>query len=260
MSAKKVFAIAAHPDDIEFGMAGTMLLLAKAGCELHYMTFCNGCCGSNTMDAAETARVRGEESRNAAAKLGAVYHPPFVNDLEIYYDKPCLAKAISAVREVAPDILLVPSLSDYMEDHVYTARLAVMAGFCRGMPNAPCDPPRKIAENPVFIYHAQPHGHRDSLGEFRLPQFLVGIDDVLEPKTAALAEHHSQRDWLDDSQGMDAYLETMHGFCLEMGALTGGKAKYAEGWTRHNYLGFCDQGYDPMAEILGKAALLPVVK
>lgn len=252
----KVFAIGAHPDDIEFGMAGTMLLLKKAGCELHYMTFCDGCCGSNVMNAEEAARVRGEESRAAAAMLGATYHAPIAHDLELYYDKPTLAKAISAVREVAPDILLVPSLFDYMEDHVYTARLAVMAGFCRGMPNAPCDPPRKIAENPVFIYHAQPHGHRDSMGEFRKPEFLIGIDEVIDPKTEALGEHRSQRAWLDDSQGMDAYLETMHGFSKEMGSLTGGKAIFAEGWSRHNYLGFCDQGFDPMAQVLGAETLI----
>ncbi len=256
--ATRVFAIGAHPDDIEFGMAGTMLLLAGKGCELHYMTFANGCCGSNVMDAAETAHVRGEESRNAAARLGAVFHAPIANDLEVLYTKELLAKAISAVREVDPDILLVPSLFDYMEDHVYTARLAVMAGFCRGMPNAPCDPPRKIAESPVFIYHAQPHGHRDSMGVFRRPDFVVGIDAVLDAKTAALGEHHSQRDWLDDSQGMDAYLETMHGFCKEMGALSGGRFAHAEGWSRHNHLGFCDSGYDPLPALLGADALADV--
>ena len=28
---KTVFAVAAHPDDIEFNMAGTLILLARAG-------------------------------------------------------------------------------------------------------------------------------------------------------------------------------------------------------------------------------------
>lgn len=256
MSATKVFAIAAHPDDIEFGMAGTMLLLKEKGCELHYMTFADGCCGNNQMDAEETARVRGIESRNAAAKLGATYYPPATHDLEVFYNDPLLAKAISAVRAVGPDILLVPSLLDYMEDHSYTARLAVMGAFCRGMPNAHCDPPRKIVENPVRIYHAQPHAHRDAMGKFHHPEFIVGIDHVMELKTEALGEHHSQRDWLDDSQGMDAYLETMHDICKEMGALTDGKATFAEGWSRHNHLGFCDAGFDPLAEILGKENLI----
>ena len=34
---KRVFALAAHPDDMEIGMAGTALLLAKAGYEIHFM-------------------------------------------------------------------------------------------------------------------------------------------------------------------------------------------------------------------------------
>lgn len=251
---KKVFAIGAHPDDIEFGMAGTLLLLGQRGCELHCMTFADGCCGSNRMDAAEAARVRGAESRAAAEKIGATYWPPATHDLEVFYCREQLAKAISAVRAVAPDILLVPSLYDYMEDHVYTARLAVMAGFCRGMPNAPCDPPRAIAENQVMVYHAQPHGHRDSMGHFRKPDFVVPVDAVIDAKTEALAQHRSQRDWLDDSQGMDAYLETMREFGKEMGSLTGGKAIYGEGWSRHNRLGFCDAGYDPLRELLGADA------
>ena len=32
-----VFAFSRHPDDIEFMMAGTLLLLKEAGCSLHYM-------------------------------------------------------------------------------------------------------------------------------------------------------------------------------------------------------------------------------
>lgn len=256
MSAKRVLAIGAHPDDIEFGMAGTMLLLKEKGCELHYATFADGCCGTNQMDAPSAAKVRAEESQRAAQRMGAVYHAPIAHDLEVFYNQELLAKAISIVRDADPDMILVPSLFDYMEDHVYTARLAVMGAFCRGMPNAKCDPPRQITGKPVFVYHAQPHGHRDSMGKFHTPEFLVAIDGVIGPKTDALGEHHSQRDWLDDSQGMDAYLETMHLFSKEMGALTKGKAVYAEGWSRHNYLGFCQEGYDPMKEILGAEALI----
>ena len=45
-SKKRAFAVAAHPDDIEFVMAGTLMQLADAGYELHYMNIANGCCGS----------------------------------------------------------------------------------------------------------------------------------------------------------------------------------------------------------------------
>ena len=46
MTTKTAIAIAAHPDDIEFFMAGTLMLLGRAGYELHYMNIANGCCGT----------------------------------------------------------------------------------------------------------------------------------------------------------------------------------------------------------------------
>ncbi|NOY59693.1 MAG: PIG-L family deacetylase, partial [Calditrichaeota bacterium] len=59
---KKVFAIAAHPDDIEFMMSGTMILLKEAGCELHYMNLANGSCGTTEYDVPEIVRMRTAEA------------------------------------------------------------------------------------------------------------------------------------------------------------------------------------------------------
>ena len=39
-------AIAAHPDDIEFLMSGTLMLLRSHGYQIHYWNLANGCCGS----------------------------------------------------------------------------------------------------------------------------------------------------------------------------------------------------------------------
>ena len=61
----RVFAVAAHPDDIEFVMAGTLLQLGDAGYELHYMNVANGCCGSSVTDAATTASIRRGEAQEA---------------------------------------------------------------------------------------------------------------------------------------------------------------------------------------------------
>ncbi|MCA9153077.1 MAG: PIG-L family deacetylase, partial [Planctomycetales bacterium] len=133
--ADRVFAVAAHPDDIEFVMSGTMILLADAGYELHYMNIANGCCGSNETDAETTARIRREEACRAADSIGAAFHESITNDLEIFYDQPTLAKMTSIIRRVAPRILLVHSPQDYMEDHMNACRLAVTAAFARGMPN-----------------------------------------------------------------------------------------------------------------------------
>ena len=252
----RVLAIGAHPDDIEFGMAGTMILLGRAGCELHYMNVANGSCGSAVMDTETTVRVRDQEARQAAKRLGASFHEPLAFDLEVFYDKPLLASLTSIVRDVSPDVVLVPSPFDYMEDHTNTCRLAVSAAFCRGMPNFPVNPPRPAIDRPVTVYHAQPHGHRDGLNRFCNPDFIVDIDSVIDEKTEALADHRSQQAWLDVSQAMNAYLQTMQDLCREMGAYSG-RCVYGEGWRRHNHLGFCEAGTDPLSEILGGHVLQP---
>jgi LmbE family N-acetylglucosaminyl deacetylase len=243
------FAIAAHPDDIEFVMAGTMMRLGEAGYELHYMTIANGSCGSSELDAATIARVRGDESRAAALYLGATFHEPLTRDIEIFYDRPTLARLGSIVRDVAPQILLTHSPQDYMEDHTNTCRLAVTAAFCRGMRNFPVEPPRGAIDTDVTIYHAQPHGNCDPLRQPIVPEYFVDVTALFERKAEMLVKHQSQKAWLDQSQGMDSYVAVMRGLNAEVGRLSG-RFELAEGWRRHLHLGFSRSDVDPLAESL----------
>jgi LmbE family N-acetylglucosaminyl deacetylase len=246
---KRAFAVAAHPDDIEFMMAGTLLLLGQAGYEMHYMNIANGNCGTNKMSREETARVRTIEARNAATKLGSTFHEPIANDVEIFYNKELLAKLSAVMREVAPDILLVHSPDDYMEDHMNACRLAVTAAFTRGMPNYETDPHREPVNHDVTIYHAQPWSNRGQLNQLIHPQMFVNIETMIEKKRAALAEHKSQKDWLDESQGLDSFLDEMVSQGREVGNLSG-RFKYAEGWRRHNPQGYCALDADPLSDAL----------
>ena len=68
----RAMAICAHPDDIEFVAAGTLLLLREEGFEIHYMNLLNGDCGSEVTSREETARIREGEGRRAAAILARI--------------------------------------------------------------------------------------------------------------------------------------------------------------------------------------------
>ena len=252
----RVFAIAAHPDDIEFGMAGTLILLAKAGCEIHYMNIANGSCGTAEYDTETIVAMRLEETKRAAQRIGAKFYPPLVSDLEIFYNKELLAKLSSVIRDVAPDILLIPSPEDYMEDHTNTCRLAITAAFARGMQNFATDPPRAPVHNEVAVYHAQPHGNRDGLNHLVYPDIFIHINEVLKEKSDMLAEHRSQKEWLDRSQGFNAYLEIMKDFGREMGELSK-QWEFAEGWRQHNPAGFCAANSNPLADLLPKYFCVP---
>ncbi|MBN1581881.1 MAG: PIG-L family deacetylase [Anaerolineae bacterium] len=243
--SKRAFAVAAHPDDIEFLMAGTLILLQHAGYEIHTMTVANGSCGTAHHTVEEIVDIRRAESRAAAALIGAIHHDSLVDDIAIFYEPALLARVAAVMRDVAPDILLTHSPVGYMEDHQNTARLAVTAAFCRGMPNFPTDPPRAPVDKAVTVYHAQPHGNRDPLRRLVRPEIFIDVTSVIEEKRAMLACHHSQKTWLDQTQGMDAYLNVMQDLCHEVGQMSG-RFKYAEGWRRRLHLGFCDASADPL--------------
>lgn len=244
------FAIAAHPDDIEFMMAGTLLLLKQADFEIHSMTVANGSCGTVTLPHAEIVGIREKESRAAAALAGAVFHPSLVDDIGIFYEQELLAAVGAVVRKIDPTIMLVPSPEEYMEDHSNTCRLAVTAAFCRGMRNFITDPPIRPIDSEVILYHALPYGLRDPMRRRIIPELYVNVTDVMDMKTQMLAQHRSQKEWLDASQGLDSYLHSMQELSAEVGRMSG-RFRYAEGWRRHSHIGFSATDTDVLAEVLG---------
>jgi LmbE family N-acetylglucosaminyl deacetylase len=243
-------AIAAHPDDIEYVMAGTLLRLRAAGFEIHYFNLSEGNCGSMAMDSATTAHTRLAEAREAARILGARFHPPIARDLEILYSVELLRKVAAVVRAANPTIVLTHSPQDYMEDHMNACRLAVTAAFAKNMPNFHTDPLRAPAPGDVALYHAMPHGLRDPLRQPISPGFFVETTAVIDTKLAALAAHKSQHSWLAATQGMNSYLEAMLEMSREVGRLSAA-FEHAEAWRRHLHLGFSQREIDPLAEAVG---------
>jgi LmbE family N-acetylglucosaminyl deacetylase len=255
MKKPNVLAIGAHPDDIEFMAAGTLLLLKQAGCEIHYLNIANGNCGTVQYDSKTIIRIRAAEARRAAKVLGAHYHPSLVNDLEIFYDLKTVRRVAAVVREARAQIVLTHGPLDYMEDHMNACRLAVSAAFVHGMPNVKTIPPRSPYEGDVVVYHWMPHGFCDGLRRRIYPGAYVNTTSVYKTKLAALAEHHSQQHWLDTSQGMDSYLVAMKEMSLRLGKMSK-KFKHAEGLRRHLHLGYAAKEIDPLVELLGKNYLI----
>jgi LmbE family N-acetylglucosaminyl deacetylase len=247
---KSAIAIVAHPDDIEFLFAGTLLQLGCVGYELHYLCLANGGCGSLTMDAQATAKMRCSEAKKAADILGAKWHEPLCNDLEIIYSVDLIKRLAVTIRETRPEIVLTHSPDDYMVDHTETARLAVTAAFTHGMPNFGTEPPSQaLKDHRLAVYHAMPHGLRDGLRRKIVPGAYVDNSDVMEVKRQALEAHLSQGAWLDATQGMGSHVASMDEMSREVGARSG-IFEHAEGWRRHLHLGLSPGEFDPLHEAL----------
>lgn len=248
---KTALAVGAHPDDIEFYMAGTLLRLRRAGWAIHYFNVANGCCGSQQTNPHRTAAIRRTEARRAARILGAHWHPSLCNDLEIFYELKLLRRVAAVIREVRPTIILTHSPVDYMEDHTNTCRLVVTAAFAHAMPNFRSVPARATADYDITLYHALPHSLRDPLRRPVIPELFVNTTAVIETQCAALAAHQSQQAWLDATQGLDSLSAKLRQVAGLVGKLSG-RFRFAEGWRRHLHYGFSATEVDPLREALGR--------
>ncbi len=251
MAERKVaLAVGAHPDDVEFAMAGTLALLGDAGYECHIFTVANGSCGTVSHSHAEIIRLRRDEAGAAASLIEATYHPGLVNDIEIYYEDGLLRRVTAVVREVQPEIVLLPSPHDYMEDHQNTSRLVVTACFCRGMRNWISDPPRDPTMQDVYLYHAQPHSSMDIMRLAVVPSLFVDVTDKIDLKDQMLRCHATQKEWLDVSQGMDSYLAAMRDGCARVGRMAPHLVPHAEGFRQHMHVGLSARDGDRLSDVL----------
>ncbi len=191
---ERAMVIVAHPDDIDFGMAGTVAALTSAGCHVAYCLATSGEAGDDDMSHTpdELAAMRQAEQTAAAAKVGVsdlhwLGHPDgmVVADLGLRRD---IARAIRISR---PDVVMcqttVPNWDHiYIShpDHLATATAALAAVY-------------PDARNPRAFPELLDEGHKPhSVTEIWLtgtePNRYVDITDTFERKMAALREHHSQ--------------------------------------------------------------------
>jgi LmbE family N-acetylglucosaminyl deacetylase len=70
--AERVLVVTAHPDDVDFGVAGSVAAWVKAGVQVAYCVVTDGDAGGSdrSLDRRAMARVRREEQRAAAAEVG----------------------------------------------------------------------------------------------------------------------------------------------------------------------------------------------
>jgi LmbE family N-acetylglucosaminyl deacetylase len=107
---RAALAIAAHPDDIEFGCGATLAKWAAAGCAVHHLVCTDGSKGTWNPDADIAALVatRRVEQRAAAAALGATGEVVFLDavDGELEATLAGRGEVAAWIRRLRPDVVL----------------------------------------------------------------------------------------------------------------------------------------------------------
>lgn len=229
----KILAITAHPDDAEFQCAGTLILLKKLGHKIAVATVNNGSCGSADRGPKKIVPIRAGEARRAAEMIGAEYFCAGINDLESVFDNPTRRIVCEIVRKFGPDIIFAHHPGDYMSDHEIASRLARDATFTATLPNYSTGfrPAAPVLNGIPHLYYLLPTEGLSHFGAAVTPDFVININNVIAKKTATLACHASQREWLRAEHGMDEYVEFMKRDAERVGGMCG--FDYGEGFIQH---------------------------
>ncbi len=229
----RIFAIHAHPDDLEFQCAGTLALLKQRGCEILMATMTPGDLGSAVLLPDEIARVRRGEAAKSADLLGASYQCLEFRDLSICFDNDSRHRVAEAIRRAKPDIVITAPPVDYMSDHEITCRLVRDACFNASVPNYSTrqwDPAPPLAKIP-HLYYVDALEGVDYFGKPIQPGFVVDVSSTFELRQKMLACHDSQRAWLRQQHGIDEYLESSKRWSETRGREI--NAAYGEAFSQH---------------------------
>ena len=224
---QRAMLIFAHPDDIEFGSAGTAARWARGGSEVTYVVITDGNIGSREpgMTQEKLAQIRRSEQQAAADVAGAA------RCLFLGYPdgrlEPTLAlrrDLTRLIRQYRPNVVICGDPTVFFPnnsrinhpDHRAAATAAIDAVF-------------PSADSPLLFPELLEEGHEPhkvnyvyitNAGEGTL---FVDISETIDIKIAALREHKSQLgDWDPE--------ERMKSWAREVGGKVG--FAYAEGFKK----------------------------
>ncbi len=202
---ERAMFIFAHPDDIEFGSAGTAAKWAKHGAEVTYVVLTDGNIGSHEegMTAEKLAEIRRREQTEAAETVGATC---------IFFGEPdgllqptpeLRKKLVRLIRKHKPNIVVCGDPNFYYSDgyinhpdHRHAGQVALEAVFPSA--DSPLIFPELIEEG--YLPHKVNYVYI-SFGR-REANLYIDITDTLDLKIEALKRHKSQlKDW-DPSERM----------------------------------------------------------
>ena len=192
---ERVLVVVAHPDDIDFGSAGTVAQLTKAGSHVAYCLVTSGEAGEDdmTVSSAELSAMREAEQTSAGSEVGVdtlhfLRHPDGM--VEANLD---LRRDISRIIRIEkPDVVITQSPERNYDsvygshpDHIETAEATLRAVY----PDA--RNPRAFTTE-LLDQGYEPHVVNQVWIGQSTPNLFVDITDTFDAKIRALRSHQSQ--------------------------------------------------------------------
>jgi N-acetylglucosamine malate deacetylase 1 len=232
-----ILAIAVHPDDVELGCSGTLLMEKANGKRTGVVDLTRGELGTRG-----TPELRAAEAANAAKILQLdVRENLGMADGFFRNDEEHQRLLIRAIRKYRPEILLANALEDRHPDHGRAGHLIRDAAFLSGLRKLETvDESGKLQEQwrPKYIFHYI----QDRYFE---PSFVYDISAVFETKLESIraysSQFHSAAYKVDEPQtyiSSPEFLQAIIGRHQMFGKMIG--VSYAEGFVTEKMIGVRD--------------------
>lgn len=211
----EIVAVGAHPDDIEFGAAGTLKLLADKGNSIHFVTMTPGDLGSPEVFGEDIGARRFKEARSSSNLFDGTYDCVGAGDLEVKHSRDLINEVVRILRKYDVDIIFTHPPRDYMKDHEETHDIVRDAANRLPVPRyqrfrvKSGNYPSEVDSIPTLYYWA-PYGGLNYAGQVFPAHFIISLgQSEVKLKKNALKCHESQREWLRRHYGTDEYIENM---------------------------------------------------
>ncbi len=192
---ERILVVAAHPDDIDFGVAGSVATWTEQGIEVAYCILTDGDAGGSdlSISRADMARIRREEQTAAAACVGVtdltfLGHPDgrLESTMEVRRD---IARVI---RQVRPQ-RVVSSSPERNWERIFASHPDHLAAGVATMAAVYPDARNPFAHPELLEAGLEPHTVEEIwMMAFPTPNTWVDVTDQLDRKVRALQCHRSQ--------------------------------------------------------------------
>jgi len=217
-----VLAMAAHPDDIELGCAGTLAKYANRGDKVFMGSLTNGNVGRPDTDLPEMAKIRKAELEESAKIIGAEVIWMGVDDELSDVSVEYRLKMTDVFRFCKPDLVITHAANDYHPDHRNCNQLVLDASPLACVPKIKRDLP--FLKKQFHIYFM------DNAGGINFtPTEYVDITDTIDIKRRMFQCHKSQISYMKEINGFD-HIEVLETMARFRGFAAG--CRYAEGFTK----------------------------
>jgi LmbE family N-acetylglucosaminyl deacetylase len=183
----RILCIGAHPDDAEFGAAGTAALWVAKGCHVKFVSVTNGDIGHWRESGPELARRRKAEVEHGAKLVGYDFEILDNHDGELQPTLENRKTITRLIREWKADVVITHRPNDYHPDHRYTSVLVQDSAYMVTVPKFCPDVPA-LKTNPVYLYF---YDRFQKPYPFE-PDIAVAIDSVMDKKLEVLLGMVSQ--------------------------------------------------------------------